>query len=65
MVYGKLLSDIQISTNSPTIDPNTESEEIQVSLSFHWIPSYIWVSFLEELSIRLETTTGQVDSNLL
>ena len=43
-----------------TINPDTESEEVQEPLSLYRIPADVGIAFLHELGIWLETTPGQV-----
>ena len=48
-----------------TIDPHTEPEEIEESLSLHGIPADIRVSLSAEVGVGLDATPGQVDGDLL
>ena len=48
-----------------TIDPDTEPEEIEESLSLHGIPADIRVSLSAEVGVGLDATPGQVDGDLL
>jgi hypothetical protein len=48
-----------------TVDPNAESQEVQVPLSVHWVPTQIRISLFDELRVRLETAPRQVNCNFL
>ena len=60
-----ILSTPSQNYNLLTIDPDTEPEEIEESLSLHGIPADIRVSLSAEVGVGLDATPGQVDGDLL
>lgn len=47
-----------------TVDPDAEAQEIEVALSFDWIPAEIRIALLDQLCVGLQTAAGQVDGDL-
>lgn len=47
-----------------TIAKNCKAKKIQISFSFNWIPSNVWVAFTNQQRTTLQSTSSQVANNL-
>lgn len=47
-----------------TIAEYSKTKKIQISLSFNWIPSNVWIAFRNQQRATLQSTTSQVANHL-